>query len=50
MVTEKRMRQIISEEIKKADEKRIKEIVADTIEEFFKLLWQRNNFWKNGIK
>lgn len=50
MISETRMREIISEEISKADEKKIKKIIADTLDDFFKLMWQRNNFWKGGIK
>lgn len=31
-------------------EKKVKEISASVIDELFKLLWQRNSFWKNSIK
>lgn len=50
MLNERRIREIIREEITKSDEKRIKEIVADSISELFKQLYQKNNFWKSTIK
>lgn len=28
--------------------KKVKELSADVVSEIFKLLWQRNNFWKNS--
>lgn len=31
-------------------EKKVKEISASVINELFKLLWQRNSFWKNSVK
>lgn len=31
-------------------EKKIKDIISDVLNEFFKTLYQRNNFWKNTIK
>lgn len=31
-------------------EKKVKEISASVLDELFKLLWQRNSFWKNSIK
>lgn len=31
-------------------EKKVKEISASVLNELFKLLWQRNSFWKNSIK
>lgn len=27
----------------------VKELSADVVNELFKLLWQRNNFWKSGV-
>lgn len=27
----------------------VKELSADVVNELFKLLWQRNNFWKTGV-
>ena len=54
MINENRISQIVSEEImkeeiNKSDEKRIKEIVGDCINELFKQLWQKNSFWKSTI-
>lgn len=31
-------------------EKKVKEISASVLNELFKLLWQRNSFWKNSVK
>jgi len=31
-------------------DKHIKEIVAKGINSFFRIIWQRNNFWINDIK
>ena len=31
-------------------EKKIKEISASVLDELFKILWQRNSFWKNSVK
>lgn len=31
-------------------EKKVKEITSSVINELFKLLWQRNSFWKDTIK
>ena len=31
-------------------EKKVKEITSSVINELFKLLWQRNSFWKDSIK
>lgn len=28
--------------------KRVKEIAADVVNEIFKILWQRNSFWKQA--
>lgn len=50
MLTEKRINEIISEEISKSDEKKIKKIVADSLEELFKNLYQKKGFWKNSIE
>ena len=59
MLNESRINQIVSEEINKvmvdeditkSDEKKIKEIVGDCINELFKQLWQKNSFWKSTIK
>ena len=41
---------VLDEDITKSDEKKIKEIVGDCINELFKQLWQKNSFWKNTIK
>lgn len=31
-------------------EKKVKEISASVLNELFKILWQRNSFWKNNVK
>ena len=31
-------------------EKKVKEITASVMSELFKLLWQRESFWKNSVK
>lgn len=31
-------------------EKKVKEISASVLDELFKILWQRNSFWKNSVK
>lgn len=31
-------------------EKKVKEIASDVLNELFKILWQRNSFWKDSIK
>lgn len=28
---------------------KVKELSADVVNELFKLLWQRNNFWKSSV-
>lgn len=33
----------------RAFEKKVGEIVSDVVNELFKILWQRNNFWKRSI-
>lgn len=41
----------ISSKLRSSDfEKRIKEIVADSIENLYKTLYYRSNSWKSGIK
>lgn len=67
-MNDKRIRQIIREELTKSDvnsivqsklsshlnsnelKKKIKEITADVISTTFKVLWQRDNFWKSSVK
>lgn len=67
MVTQKRINEIIKEELSKTDvnsmiqkkldseysskdfEKKVKEITASAISELFKVLWQRDNFWKSSV-
>jgi hypothetical protein len=67
-ILEKRLIQIINEEMSKSDvtsliqskldthlsskdfEKKVKEITSSVINELFKVLWQRNSFWKDTIK
>ncbi|MBR6516965.1 MAG: hypothetical protein IKT40_09045 [Bacilli bacterium] len=31
-------------------EKKVKEITTSVISELFKILWQRESFWKNSVK
>jgi dephospho-CoA kinase len=31
-------------------EKKVKELAASVISELFKILWQRNSFWKDSVK
>ena len=31
-------------------EKKVKEITSDVVSELFKILWQRESFWKNSVK
>ena len=31
-------------------EKKVKELSASVMEEFFKILWQRKSFWKDSVK
>lgn len=31
-------------------EKKVKEITSSVINELFKILWQRNSFWKDSVK
>lgn len=31
-------------------EKKVKEISSEVINNLFKILWQRNTFWKNSVK
>ena len=67
MISDKRIRQIISEEISKADvesiasrkidnsydskdfKKAVRKVVADAIEDFYRLLWNRSSIWKSSI-
>lgn len=30
--------------------KKVKEITADVVSNLFKILWQRDNFWKGSVK
>ncbi len=31
-------------------EKKVKEITSSVLNELFKILWQRNSFWKDNVK
>lgn len=31
-------------------DKKVKSLAADVLNELFKILWQRNNIWKNSVK
>lgn len=50
MLTEREIRSIIKEEITKSDERRIKEIIADSVKELFHSLWVKNNTWQTDVK
>lgn len=50
MLTEGRIHQIISEEITKNDEKKIKKIVSSCVEELFRSLWTKRVTWKHDIE
>lgn len=61
MITGKNFVNIITEEIKKSEiidgikkdkdfEKRVKEIIANTLTDFFKAMFQHNAIFKNLIK
>jgi hypothetical protein len=30
--------------------KKVKELSAEVVNDLFKILWQRNSFWKNSVK
>ena len=38
-----------NKEIEKKLEKEVKKIVAKSLDNLFKTLWQRSNFWQNAI-
>jgi len=44
MISSKISSTLTSREFKKA----VKELSADVVNELFKILWQRNNFWKQN--
>ena len=66
-INEKRLQQIISEELSKSDvnsmisskinstlssrdfKQKVKELSSDVVSELFKILWQRNSFWKSTV-
>lgn len=31
-------------------DKKVKSLAAEVLNELFKILWQRNNMWKNSVK
>ena len=37
-------------DIARVTEKQVKEIVTDCMNELFKSLWQKNNFWSSAIR
>lgn len=45
MITNKINSTMSSRDFKKA----VKELSAEVINELFKMLWQRNNFWKSNV-
>ena len=54
-ITKTEVYSIVDSELKsflkdKKLEKRIKEITSDVIENFYKTLYNKRNFWKNEIK
>lgn len=68
MISDKRINQIITEEINKSEvenianrkissycdsrefKKIVREIISDTLEDFFRTLWSRSSSWKGGLK
>lgn len=44
------MNSIDSKMSSKDFEKKVKEISSEVISELFKILWQRNNFWKGAVR
>jgi hypothetical protein len=50
MLNNNKIHEIIREEISRADEKKIRNIISDTLEEFFRTMWQRKSFWQSGMK
>ena len=44
------MNSIDSKMSSKEFEKKVKEISSEVISELFKILWQRNNFWKGAVR
>lgn len=66
-INEKRLQQIISEELSKSDvnsmisgkinstlssrdfKQKVKELSSEVVSELFKILWQRNSFWKSTV-
>lgn len=54
-ITKSEIRSMINSEIndllrQKELEKRVKEITADVMEKFFKMMYNRRNFWKGEVK
>lgn len=50
-ITKSDVRNTVKDELKtKEFEKLIKKIVADSLEEFHKIMWTRRSFWKDSIK
>lgn len=60
MNVEKHIKNIILEELSRSDKsdllkdndfkRRVKEITADVLEQFFKEMWTRKGMWKNSLK
>ena len=68
MISDKRIKEIIKEEINKSDveaivsrkisssyesrefQKVIRNIIADTMEDLYRTLWNRSSSWKGGLK
>lgn len=50
MISESRIKEIVNEEITKSDEKKIRAIVADCVEDLFHSLWIKKSYWSNDVK
>jgi len=59
MIDREQIKQILREELSKTDsdkllksrefEQQVKTITAKVIEEFYKIMWQKKNFWSDSI-
>lgn len=62
-VNKSQLREIIEEELSRSDvssmindkmsssdfKKKVKSLASEVVNELFKILWQRNSFWKNNV-
>ena len=59
MIDREQIKQILREELSKTDsdkllksrefEQKVKAITTKVIEEFYKIMWQKKNFWSDSI-